>query len=115
MPRAHTTESQMSGVLEETTSREIDCDHVSRRVDDWADRIVALYSAIEGWLPADWSATRDKIRMYEEMMQKFNVSARELPLLKLSYRGKPAGRIEPRADRKSTRLNSSHPSISYAV
>jgi len=87
----------MSGVLEETTSREIDKDHVVRRVDDWVGRIDRLYRQIEEWLPSGWTASRvGTVRMHEELMQKFGVSARNLPVMELSYNGKPSARVEPR-------------------
>jgi hypothetical protein len=90
-------ESQMPRVLEETTSREIDRDHVTRRVDDWANRIDALYRQVAGWLPVGWTADRKgTTQMREELMQKFDVPARELPMLQLSYQGRPSARIEPR-------------------
>lgn len=87
----------MPRVLEETTSREIERDHIVRRVDDWALRIDALYAQITGWLPSGWTANRDgTIHMREELMQKFGVAPRELPILKLSYNSEPLARIEPR-------------------
>jgi hypothetical protein len=90
-------ESQMPRVLEETTSREIDRDHITRRIDDWANRIDALYRQVTGWLPAGWMADREgTIKMREELMQKFGVPARDLPMLQLSYQGQSSARIEPR-------------------
>jgi hypothetical protein len=87
----------MTWVLEETTSREIDRDHIVRRVDDWASRVDALYSQISGWLPAGWAVARSgAVQMREELMQKFGVPARELPILQLSLNGKPSAHIEPR-------------------
>jgi hypothetical protein len=87
----------MSDVLEEITSPEIDRDHVVRRVDDWAGRIDALYRQISGWLPAGWIADRaGTVHMREELMRKFDVPARDLPVLRLSQYGRPFGHIEPR-------------------
>jgi hypothetical protein len=87
----------MPRVLEETTSREIERDHIVRRVDDWALRIDALYEQVTRWLPSGWTANRDgTIHMREELMQKFSVAPRELPMLKLSYLSHPLARIEPR-------------------
>jgi hypothetical protein len=78
----------MPRVLEETTSRELDRDHIVRRVDDWASRIDALYRALSGWLPIGWTAERKgTVSMREELMQKFHVPARELPVLQLSLMG----------------------------
>jgi len=87
----------MTRVLEETTEQDIDRDHIERRIDDWANRIDALYHEIEGWLPLGWSAARPgTVRMHEEPMQRFGVAARELPVLELSFNGTPSARIEPR-------------------
>jgi hypothetical protein len=87
----------MPRVLEETTSREIERDHIVRRVDDWALRIDALYGQVTRWLPSGWTTNRDDtIHMSEELMQKFGVAPRELPMLKLSYQGHSLARIEPR-------------------
>jgi hypothetical protein len=87
----------MSGVLEETTTREIDKAHVVKRVEDWADRVDVLYRRIEDWLPSGWTARRvGTVRMHEELMQRFGVPARDLPVLELSHNGKPSARIEPR-------------------
>jgi hypothetical protein len=87
----------MAGVLEETTSSDIDRTHVEQRVRDWLDRINSLYAQIEGWLPAGWTAARrGAARMREELMAKFELPAEEMPVLELSYRGKPSARLEPR-------------------
>lgn len=86
----------MPYVLEETTSQEIDQNHVMRRVDDWADRVSALYADICGWLPAGWTARKSgSVRMHEQLMHKFNVPARDLPVLELSS-GERSARLEPR-------------------
>jgi hypothetical protein len=59
----------MPRVLEETTSREIDRDHITRRVDDWSNRIDALYRQVAGWLPVGWTADREgTMQMREELM-----------------------------------------------
>jgi hypothetical protein len=87
----------MADVLEEVTSQEIDRSHVTRRVEDWANRIGALYQQITEWLPAGWTADRTTtLRMHEVLMKKYDVLPRELPVLRLFYRGTPSGRIEPR-------------------
>ena len=87
----------MADVLEEITNPGIDRDHVLRRVDDWARRIDALYRQIAGWLPAGWTFDQEgAIRMSEELMQKFGVPARELPILQLLQDGKRSAHIEPR-------------------
>ncbi len=87
----------MPGVLEETTSREIDRDHIVRRVEDWVHRVDELYQQIAGWLPAGWTERRiGAVHMHEELMKKFGVPARELSMLQLLHDGKPSAQIEPR-------------------
>jgi hypothetical protein len=87
----------MPRVLEEVTGPEMDQNHTARRVDDWASRIDQLYAQIESWLPDGWTADRnDTVRMHEELMQKFGIAPRNLPVLRLSYQSKPSARIEPR-------------------
>jgi hypothetical protein len=87
----------MPKVLDEVTDQQIDRDHIIRRVDDWVARIDALYRQIEGWLSVGWTADRSNtIRMHEELMQKYQVPPRDLPVLRLLFQGTLAGRIEPR-------------------
>ncbi len=87
----------MSGVLEETTTREIEKAHVERRVEEWAERIDALYRQIEGWLAEGWTARRvGKVHMHEQLMQKFGLPARDLAVLELYHNGEPSARVEPR-------------------
>jgi len=71
--------------------------HVEQRVSDWASRINALYKQVEPWLPAGWTAERrGTVQMHEELMRKFHVPSRDLPILNISHDGADAGRIEPR-------------------
>jgi hypothetical protein len=87
----------MANVLEEVTELELTSDHVERRVDDWARRIDALYTLIESWLPPGWTAERSRTRrMHEPLMQRFNLPARELPILDLVHDGHRVASIEPR-------------------
>ena len=59
----------MATVLEEITTQKIDREHVARRVEDWVNRINALYDQIEAWLPTGWTADRaGKISMQEPLM-----------------------------------------------
>jgi hypothetical protein len=94
--RQRPQEFDLPYVLEETTSQEIDRNHVMRRVDDWADRVSALYADICNWLPAGWTAQRrGVVKMHEQLMHKFGVPARDLPVLELSS-GERSARLEPR-------------------
>jgi hypothetical protein len=86
-----------AGVLEGVADSGMTRQHVEQRVSDWASRIDALYNQIESWLPAGWRAERHgTVHMYEELMRKFNVPARDLPVLNLVSHGGQARRIEPR-------------------
>ena len=88
----------MTTVLTEITTQKLDRDHVARRVEDWVGRINGLYDQIEAWLPLGWTADRaGKTSMHEPLMEKFNIPPRELPVLRLSYLGKPSAHIEPEA------------------
>jgi hypothetical protein len=87
----------MTRVLEETTNQQIDRAHIERRVDDWLDRVETLYEQIQEWLPAGWTANKKgAVRMHEELMQKFGVAPRNVPVLQLFHQGVPSTRIEPR-------------------
>ena len=87
----------MPRVLEEVTETQITPQHVEQRVADWQRRIDELYTQVAGWLPAGYSAQRDgTMHMYEEMMQKFGVAARDLPILEIACGSVPVARIEPR-------------------
>jgi uncharacterized DUF497 family protein len=88
---------RLADVLEEIAGSSLTRHAVERRVDDWGSRIEALYNQIEAWLPPEWSADRrGTVEMHEELMQRFNISPRELPKLNLLNKGKIAGSIEPR-------------------
>lgn len=83
-------------VLEELARNELTADHVERRVDDWASRIKALYSAVEGWLPEGWSARHGSpVPMHEELMRKTGVPPRDLPTLELIHDGAVSATLRP--------------------
>jgi hypothetical protein len=84
--------------LEEVVGSEMTRERVEQRVSDWASRIDALYKQIESWLPQGWTAERNgTVRMHEELMQKFGVPPRKLPILNLISHNERVGHIEPRA------------------
>jgi len=86
-------------VLEELIEFEdqIDRAHVERRVLDWERRLQELYTTLEAWLPAGWSAERRRdIRMDEPLMQKFGVAERQLPELRLICDGALGATVQPR-------------------
>jgi hypothetical protein len=87
----------MANVLQEVTEADLSPAHIERRVDDWITRIRDLYAAIESWLPDGWSAQRGRnVRMHEELMRRFGVAPRELPVLDLMKDGQRVASIEPR-------------------
>lgn len=86
-------------VLEELTEFEdrIDRDHIERRIDDWVKRIEGLYHDVRSWLPSGWTArSGSKVMFRDDLMDKFHVPVRALPLLGLEYDGVVKGRLEPR-------------------
>ena len=86
-------------VLEELTDFEdhIDRDHVERRIDDWVDRIEALYRDVKSWLPSGWTARSGRQVVFrDDLMDKFDVPVRALPSLNLENDGVVKGRLEPR-------------------
>jgi hypothetical protein len=85
-------------VLEEVTESEISREHIEQRVNDWARRIDQLYAQIESWLPNGCAARRNRtVRMDEELMRKYQVSPRELPILDIVRGEHRVAHIEPRA------------------
>ena len=89
----------MGTVLEDVTSETIDAEHIRRRVDDWEERLGALFAAIGGWLPDGWEARQGApVVMHEELMRKFGVAAKRMPTLELKGPCRPRGQARPRAD-----------------
>ncbi len=87
----------MADVLDEVTSEKITKDHVTKRVEDWVHRLNALYDLVESWLPSEWRADRRRVvLMDEEMMRKFGVSPREIPVLDLNSADGRGATLEPR-------------------
>ena len=82
----------MANVLSEVTADTIDPEHVRQRVANWKRRIEALYTLIEGWLPAVWQSVRSPalMPMLEDMMRSARVPQQQLDELRLFG---PDGRI----------------------
>jgi hypothetical protein len=60
----------------------LDRSYVERRIEDWANRISALYAQIERWLPPELTVRQGRsVAMYEDLMERANVPARKLPVL----------------------------------
>ena len=86
-------------VLEELTEFEdrIDRAHIERRIDDWERRIENLYTDVRSWLPSGWKASVGaQITLRDDLMDRFNVPGRALPVLDLDYCGSNKGKLEPR-------------------
>lgn len=84
-------------VLEELLEERVDRAYVERRVDGWQETIERLYADVVSWLPPDWQAWKDgTIPMHEELMQRFGIPERNLPLMHLKRDGILQGRFEPR-------------------
>ena len=83
--------------LEELTEDRIDRSYVERRIEDWKQRIEALYADVSAWLPDGWTATGDGgVLMHEELMRRFKVPERRLPVLSLRRNAMERGKMEPR-------------------
>ena len=88
----------MSTVLDDVTNDHIDAHHIRRRVEDWDNRLHALYDTIGGWLPAGWTARAGAtVRMHEEMMREFRVEPKQVPTLELVHQTGDVATLEPRA------------------
>src|SRR3712207_7977076 len=66
-------------------------------------------------VPASFLRKLDRVRTLRDRLGSVNAVARELGLSRSQVRRRLAFDRRLRADRKSTRLNSSHANISYAV
>ena len=77
----------MSDVIEELAEEaegRIDRSHVERRVADWRKRVLDLYDAVEGWLPAEFTTSRERLLpMREKMMVRYGVPEIGLPVLEI--------------------------------
>ena len=88
----------MTNVAEELAlpSENVTKDHVIQRVEDWKQRISALYREVRTWLPDDvTSDTNGAVPMYEDMMRQFGVQATTLPVLTLSRQQAWLGKLVP--------------------
>lgn len=75
----------------------VDRAYVTRRLDDWCRRVDRLYADIDGWLPDGWSmGDGGTVQIFEDLMQRFDVPARTLPVKSLFRQRILAGRVEPR-------------------
>ncbi|MYG25627.1 MAG: hypothetical protein F4213_06335 [Boseongicola sp. SB0677_bin_26] len=87
----------MGTVLQDVTSESIDAEHIRRRVDDWEDRVSALFDEFGDWLPDGWEARAGgRVEMNEEMMRKFGVAPKRMPTLELRNREGQVARLVPR-------------------
>ena len=75
-----------------------DAEHIRQRVEDWNNRLHALYDMIGGWLPAGWTAREGApVCMHEEIMREFRIHPKQLPTLELVNRTGDVATLEPRA------------------
>lgn len=90
----------MSDVLEELAEEaegKIDRHHVERRVIDWQRRVLAIYNRITGWLPSDFTTSRNRLLpRREEMMVRYGVPELELPVLEMNKPDGWFGKLVPR-------------------
>jgi uncharacterized DUF497 family protein len=70
---------------------------IAKRVSNWVDRIEALYTAIDGWLPDGWTIVRrDSVVMHEELMRKLDIPPRQLPTLIMHKQDGTGAQLQPR-------------------
>lgn len=73
--------------------------HVGLRVDDWLERLTALFDSIEAWAAANnWRAKRGPpISMLEPLMERYGLQPRDQPTLTLQpMNGGGVVSIQPR-------------------
>ena len=87
----------MNDVLEEVTSETITKDHVTKRVNDWVDRLNELYVQLKSWLPKGWHVDRQHFELMDEkMMQRFKIRPRKIPILDLKSDAGRSASLKPR-------------------
>ena len=86
----------MTTVLDDVTSESIDAPYVQRRVDDWIDRLGALYGELSTALPDGWSTRTAAVTMHEELMRKFNVPPASVPTLSFAHKSGVGASLIPR-------------------
>ena len=88
----------MSTVLDDVTDEKIDAEHIRRRVEDWDNRLHALYALLGDWLPEGWTARKGApVRMHEELMREFGIAPKQVPTLELVNETGGVVKLEPRA------------------
>jgi hypothetical protein len=87
----------MSDALRDLTELDVTAEYVERRVADWINRIEGLYALLETWLPDQWTSKRVlTVPFHEELMEKFGIPPREIPVLDLARAGIPEVSVKPR-------------------
>lgn len=86
-----------TGALDDVTAEHLDPVYVERRVEDWAQRIEALFSVVERWVPPNWATRRtQKVRMDEPLMRHYQVAPRNLPVLEITKNDGSQLTLKPR-------------------
>jgi hypothetical protein len=86
-------------VWEKTEDGIIERGHIVEEVDDWHNRLTALYAQVKAWLADQGQITFDQLRtvtMSEEPMREFAVSDRELPVLDVLQADQVIASLVPR-------------------
>lgn len=89
----------MSDVIQELSAEagELSEVRIIQRVDDWKNRIAALYEQVCTWLPSDMSADKHStLPMHEDLMKKYDVGETEVPILNIYQHGKWIAKLVPR-------------------
>lgn len=86
----------MNDALHDLTESNVTPEYIRRRVDDWVRRINELYDKSEKWLHPPYKASRsDSVSMHEELMQKFGIPQKNLPIFEVKKDGMICGTIKP--------------------
>jgi len=84
--------------IDDVEGREITAEYVNERVDDWLQRLDALFRQIKAWAAATgWTAEDGApIPMREEKMERFGVAERKQPTLRVRSGKGPEIWIKPK-------------------
>lgn len=87
----------MGAALDDVTNEHINPTEIRKRIEDWKDRLNALYDQIKGFLPEGWEARSGiPLEMNEQMMRNHGIKPKSLPTLDLVGEGGRIARVTPR-------------------
>jgi len=78
---------------------EVTHEDIEQRIIDWQQRLNALYSSVQSWLPSNMGHVIDtsgSVVMNEELMKRYSMPAINLTTMKIIHEGKEILYFEPR-------------------